>query len=348
MRHLATIQTIEEILPIDGSDNIEKVRIKNWWCVTRKGEFSLGDKCVYFEIDSLLPSGNPIFSFLASGSKPKTVNFENVEYTGYRLKTIRLRGQISQGLALPTSSFKEINELVVGEDVSEILGIVKYELPIPLELSGIVKGDFPSFIPKTDETRIQNCGNILEKHKDDLFYITEKVDGCSSTFYKKDGVFGVCSRNIELLESEGNVMWKMAKKYSLSDKLPEGFAIQGEIIGNGIQGNNYKMMDQDLFIYNVFDINDTRYLNYADFIEFCENLGLKTVPVLADYSALPKLTVDELLEYADGASVFGNGNILREGIVIRPITEQTEILDSILTRFSFKVVSNKYLLAKGE
>src|SRR3990167_8088977 len=160
MRKLASIQKIAEILAIEGASQIEKVRVNEWWCITKKGEFKVGDLCAYMEIDSLLPSSNPAFGFLAKGTKERTMLVDGVEHKGYRLKTIKLRGQLSQGLALPLNvvfknleHWENINE---GDDVSELLGIVKYEAPIPAELHGKVKGTFPGFLPKTDEERIQN------------------------------------------------------------------------------------------------------------------------------------------------------------------------------------------------
>src|SRR3989339_47632 len=129
MRKLATIRLIEEVLPIEGADAIEKVRIGGWWVVARKNEFKPGDKCVYFEIDSLLPP-LPQYAFLEKAGKKKTL-FEGRDYEGYRIKTIKLRGQISQGLALPVASFPGIPD-ELGADVSEKIGVVKYEATVPV------------------------------------------------------------------------------------------------------------------------------------------------------------------------------------------------------------------------
>ena len=190
MRHLATVSKVEEIQPIEGADRIVRARVKGWWVVTQKENFKEGDKCVYYEVDSFLPI-TPEYDFLLKGSSPKKMIVEGKEVEGIRLKTIKLKGVISQGLILPVPDYLKDKE--EGTDVSEELGIIKYEPPIPANMEGIIKGSFPSFIPKTDEERIQNCLDILDIYKGYDFYITSKLDGTSSTFYKKDGEFGVCS-----------------------------------------------------------------------------------------------------------------------------------------------------------
>ena len=347
MRHLATIQTIADIQPIEGADTIEKVKINDWWCVSKKGEFKVGDPCVYFEIDSLLPVSSPVFSFLEKGNKPKTVEVNGVTYTGYRLKTVRLRGQVSQGLALPvTRLFHGSIDFALGADVSETIGVVKYEAPIPAQLVGKIKGMFPSFLKKTDEERIQNLGDVVQKHSTlgTKFYITEKLDGSSGTFYKNDGVFGVCSRNLDLLETEGNTFWLLARKYDLENKLPAGFAIQGEVVGEGIQNNPLKIQGQDLYVFNVYNIIAERFLDFTEFIDFCKQLELKTVPVIFDEYIISD-TVENLLDAANGPSSI-NQNSKREGFVLRPLYEMREIIGGQEARLSFKVISNDYLLSE--
>lgn len=349
MRQLATIQKIAEIQPIEGADAIEKVRINEWWCVAKKAEFKQGDYCVYFEIDSLLPVTNAYFSFLEKGNKPKKMLVEGKEYIGYRLKTIRLRGQISQGLALPVSilpsSFTFVPDGQLGMDVSDILEVVKYEPPMPAELAGKVKGNFPQFIPKTDEERVQNIPLIIQNHFGEKFFITEKLDGTSCTFYKKDGVFGVCSRNLDLLENEGNTHWKMARSLNLPDRITDGFAIQGEIVGDGIQQNPLKISGHAFYAYNVYNIAEKKYLDFTDFVKFCASLQIETVPIIDLDFKLDK-SVPELLIMADGKSVL-NAESKREGIVIRPFFETMERIRGVdNARLSFKVISNDYLLGE--
>jgi RNA ligase (TIGR02306 family) len=225
----------------------------------------------------------------------------------------------------------------VGKDVTELLGIVKYEAPIPAELAGKVKGPFPSFIPKTDEERVQNLTAEYEgwKQSDNTFYVTEKLDGSSATYYIKDGVFGVCSRNLELLETEGNTFWKVARELDLENKMREvgiNFSIQGELIGPGIQGNPYKVKGQTVRFFNMFDIDLYQYHNINTLKKVIEDMGLETVPILEMNFKLPD-TVEELLSYADAKSVL-NSNFDREGVVIRSFDKT----------ISFKVISNRFLL----
>lgn len=240
MRHLATIAKIEELKNIPGADKIEAARVKGWWVVVLKDQFKIDDFVLYFEIDSFLPV-KPEYEFLLRGNKPKKMLSEGKEAEGIRLRTIKLRGQISQGLILPLPM--DLKDLPEGEDVTERLGIIKYEQSIPSCLSGIAKGAFPSFLPKTDEERIQNMVEVL-----DSYYMTEKLDGSSVTYYKKDGMFGVCSRNLELQESE-TTQWKIARELNLKEKLYDNFAMQGEIVGEGIQKNPYKIKGQKVYFF---------------------------------------------------------------------------------------------------
>ena len=336
MRTLASIQRVEEILPIEGADSIEKIRIQGWWCVSKKGEFKVQDPCLYFQIDSLLPN-IPQFSFLLKGnSLKKSIIEDGKEVEGFRLKTIKLRGQISQGLALPLSSFPEIVVKEIGADVTQQIGVYKFDPPIPVHLSGERKGLLPGIIPKTDEERIQTCTELLEKYRGQRFYITSKIDGTSSTFYK-DGELGVCGHNIEFKENDKTIFWRLAKQYDLQNKLPDGFAIQAETAGGGIQSNRIKLKGVDIYVFYVFDIKKWQYLKLDDMLLFVKELGLKTVPILDDNFILNH-TCDEILKKADNPSPL-NPLCLQEGIVFR-------LYDS-LEKISFKAISNEYLLKWG-
>jgi RNA ligase (TIGR02306 family) len=357
-RKLASIRRISDIQPIEGADMIELAIVDGWKVVVAKEVgHKINDLVVYCEIDSFLPIREE-FEFLRKSSFKKMGDQE-----GFRLKTIRLRGQVSQGLILPLSVLFEgygyrvsetllnenvalepnrtvitpsdMIELIVGNDLTEVLGIVKYEPPIPAELSGKVKGLFPSFIRKTDEERIQNLADEYDEMKKHSYYVTEKLDGSSATFYFKNGEFGVCSRNLELLETEGNTFWKVARELDLENKLKEygiNLSVQGELIGEGIQGNPYKIKGQTVRFFNLFDIDLQVYHSLPVFKETMKVLGLETVPVLETHFHLPE-TIDELLKMADSKSVL-NSNFDREGVVIR----------SLDRKISFKVISNKFLL----
>lgn len=334
-RKLASINIVDNLEPIAGADFIEVATIKAWKLVVKKGEFVVGEKAIYCEIDSFLPIKEE-FEFLRKSSYKKMGELE-----GFRLRTIKLKGQVSQGLLLPIKILKDkiyadqYNTIQVGDDVSESLGIFKYEPPIPAELSGIMKGSFPAFIPKTDEERIQNFTEVYENFKKSVFYVTEKLDGSSATYYLNNGIFGVCSRNIDLLESEGNTFWRLARELNLEEKLKRycrNISIQGELIGEGIQSNPYKTKGQQVWFFNAFDIDEQRKFSFAELKHLLQVFELNFVPVIDAEYKLPE-TVDELLIYADGKSIL-NPIADREGIVLRNHSQT----------ISFKAISNNFLL----
>jgi len=331
MRKLVTIQIIENIISIPEADCIELAKIKGWQVVVEKNKHKVGDKVLYFEIDSFLPVKTE-YEFLLRGSSPKKMLVDGKEIEGIRLKTIKLKNTLSQGLIL--SIPEELKDIEIGEDVSEKLGVIKYEMTIPAKLSGIIKGSFPSFLPKTDEERIQNMPEILNG-----YYVSEKIDGTSVSYYKKDGVFGVCSRNLELSEGE-TTQWKIARELKIQEKLFDNFAIQGELVGEGIQENPLKIKGHKIYFYNAYNIKAGVYLGYNDFVGIITSMGLQTVPVIDENFVLPDL--ETLLLYAEGKSLI-NSEVEREGIVIRPKIE----MNYKGSRLSFKVISNKYLLKHG-
>ena len=337
-RKLATVRIITDIKPIEGADMIELATVGGWNVVVAKNVgHKVNDKVVYCEIDSFLPIREE-FEFLRKSSYKKMGDQE-----GFRLKTIRLRGQVSQGLilpigVLPITEFATAHNLPEGMDVTEMLGIVKYEPPIPAELSGKVKGQFPSFLRKTDEERVQNLVKEYEEYRiqsKHQFYITEKLDGSSATFYLNDGEFGVCSRNLELLETEGNTFWKVAREMDLENKLRQygrNLSLQGELIGEGIQGNPYKIKGHTVKFFNVFDIDKQQRVAINEFLTIMDELNLDFVPYLEVPAMLPN-TVEGMLKYAEGKSRL-NDKTEREGVVVR----------SMDNTISFKAISNNFLL----
>ncbi len=333
MRKLASIRKISEIQPITGADAIELALVDGWKVVTKKGEYKPGDLCIYCEIDSFLPVKEE-FEFLRKSSFRKMADGSE----GFRLKTIRLKNQISQGLLLPLSLLGDFSLTASeGTEVTELLGITKWEDPIPAELAGKVKGNFPSIIRKTDEIRVQNLTNQWERFKASgkKFYVTEKLDGTSATFYFDDGVFGVCSRNLELLKDENNTYWKVAEKLDLENKfknLGRNICLQGELIGEGVQGNPYKIIGQTVRFFSAFDIDEQKVLTIEDLINLSNLFKITTVPII-DLDFQLTNSIEDMLLLADSKSIL-NQKFDREGIVIR--SHDSEI--------SFKVISNKFLL----
>jgi RNA ligase (TIGR02306 family) len=337
-RKLASIQTISALEPIEGADRIEKITVLGWSLVSKKGEFKVGDRCIFFEIDSVLLDGPEWAEFM----RPKK----------FRVRTIRLRGVLSQGLAMPLSILPSSESLEIGTDVSEQLGITKYEPPLHDGGAkfGKARGNYPSFISKTDEIRLQSCPDLLEEIRNaGLFYISVKIDGTSGTFCYDGDEFCACSRNWKKTEDDTNVYWQVARKYKLAEVLAANrdYAIQGEVAAPGIQGNKLRLLEPDLFVFNVFDIKKGRILDYYDFRTFCIDNGLKTVPIEAVMTTDDLATFDYSLEAwlkkAEGNYESGSP---REGIVVRPLISTYS--PTLRGRLSFKVINNSFLLRYGE
>lgn len=339
MRKLATVRKIDEIRAIPDADAIECAVIGGWTVVVKRGEYKTGDLAIYFEIDSWIPT--EMAAFLSRGKEPSV--FEDVK--GERLRTIRLRGQLSQGLLLPVAQFFDPDKMADGDDVTEFLteyyDLRKWEAPIPAQLSGQVRGAFPSSIPKTDQERVQNLKEELKEWKAAgyTWEITEKLDGTSMTvFLERDGRFGVCGRNWELAETAENSLWRAARADNIEHKLREtgrALAIQGELVGEGIQGNPYKLRGQQFWTYDIYDIADTRYLTAAERHQLVDAWVLRHVPVVSYYEI--STTVADLLATAEGKSAL-NGFAEQEGHVYKCRENP---------RISFKAISNKFLMKNG-
>jgi RNA ligase (TIGR02306 family) len=338
MRKLASIQRIKSLEPIEGADAIEKATVLGWQLVVKKGEFRVGDLAVYCEIDSQMPN-KPEFEFL----RPR----------GMRIKTARLRGQISQGICFPLSLLPQGFEIAEDADCTEVLGITKYDPPMPASLSGVAKGRFPGFIPKTDETRVQVLQTVLDKYQGTACYITEKLDGSSATYFIKDGEFGVCSKNLELLEDSTNSFWKVAREMNIEEKirtLGKNIALQGELVGEGIQSNKLRLKGQTVKFFNAFDIDTHSYLSFAQLTSLLDSLGLPMVPVLTTDYQLGN-NIEEIVKMSVIKSRITD-SVWAEGIVIRPLEE---IHNSFLEnenlhagRFTFKAINPEFLLKFGE
>jgi len=337
MRKLATIRKIDELNPIEGADAIECATVGGWKVVVKKGEYKVGDRAVYCEIDSWIPTD--LAPFLSKGKEPR--EFEGIK--GERLRTVKLRGQLSQGLLLNLDQvIPQTNSFPEGEDVSELLNIVKWEMPMNAQLAGMAKGNFPSLIPKTDQERVQNLKNEIASAVEAglHFEVTEKLEGSSMTVYLIDGVFGVCSRNLDLKETEDNAFWQVARREGIEEKMRAvdehwNWAIQGELIGPGIQGNIYKLTEPEFRVFDVYNIQQGCYLDPADRRPLIGGMGLHHVPIMLVDKDLGVGSIDEILQWAEGASRL-NEKQEREGIVFKEANGG----------MSFKAISNKYLLGE--
>lgn len=368
MRKLVTIRKISDILPIENADTIERAIVDGWQVVVLKNQFEKNDECVYFEIDSFLPDGDFRWQFLVD-KQPRKQNGK----IGHVLRTVRLRGAISQGFILPLHNFPEIrskipisgwNPLAMSDeeysqrilddkkyiasiDFAECLGVEKWDPPIPPELAGQVKGNFPEFISKTDQERIQNLPDIFSEPPN-IYEVTIKLDGTSMTAYHYDGEVGVCSRNLELKlseENKDNTFVKLATETGLFQALKDSkmnVAVQGELMGPGIQKNREKLIKHSLFIFDVYDIDKRSYMTPEERVQFCHvhfrhllRVGINHVPILDANFLFENQTLDKILKMAEGPSLY---NIPREGIVFKRIDGQ----------FSFKAINNNFLLKQKD
>lgn len=335
MRHLVTIRQIDKIDPIRDADRIEVATVDGWKVVVRKNEFEINEKIVFFEIDSFLPIEDR-YEFLRKSSYKMMEDGRE----GFRLRSVKLRKQISQGLAMPLSVFSELDkDIEIGTDVTDILHVTKYEPPIPVHISGKVKGRFPYFVPKTDEERIQNLTEYFKIYADVEFEMTEKLDGCSVTYYKHDGEFGVCSRNLELRESATNTLWKVARELDLENRLSDNLALQGELVGPRLQSNPYKLMELNFFVFNVYDTEAQRYLGSEQRLHTIESMKIQHVPVLHKCLKPLKWDMERMLKLPERPSQL-NEKIEMEGVVLKSL-EQVDV-----GQISFKVINNNLLTSK--
>jgi RNA ligase (TIGR02306 family) len=302
METVATIETISEIKPHINADKLELATVCGFQTVVKKEEFKVGDKCVYIKSDSILKE-HPEFEFLRSK------NFRIRQNT-------KFRGEVSSGIAFPVFLLERFNHpsgmnnvigiiketpLLDGYNVSDIIGASHYEKPIASHLVGLIKGNFPPYIPKTDETRLQGVKFILEELKGKEVYITLKCDGTSSTFANNGVEIDVCSRNLSVkLDDDASIYNQIAKKYNLIEKLKafnpySRYGIQGEICGGKIQGNPMALKEDKRFVFNVWNVDEQKYIGYYGMQDICDKLELEMVPliqIVSDFS----MSFDELVE----------------------------------------------------
>ena len=343
MRKLASIQRIWKIEPIEGADRIELAHVLGWQCVVNKGQFREMDLAVYFEVDSFLPVA-PEFEFLRASSYRKT----DIMGEGFRLRTMKFRGQISQGLLLPVAAFQAIPaDAELGTDVTELLGVKKWEIEERITTGGTMIGTLPYDIPHTDETRVQAEPELIQAFAGLEYYISTKLDGSSHSVGIDENGFHVTGHNYEYKDDGNSPFYELIKSMDLQAKMESfvagnnlsTFTIQGELCAPGIQKNRLKLTKPAWYVFTIRE-NGKR-VGLTRMEEICEKLQLESVPIEETGTDLPAKypTVEALLERADGNYPRGGK---KEGIVIRP-TEPV-YCELISAALSMKVVSNKYLL----
>lgn len=348
-RALATIQKVASLTPIDGADRIEVAAIQGWQVIVQKGLHEVGDLVLFCEIDSFLPV-NADFEWLRKSSFKSTKNLGD----GFRVKTMKMRGVVSQGIVIPLT--KKLGGIIVegrdteiegdywpntiaveGANYTEALGIQKYEKPIPSNLVGKVRGNFPSFIHKTDQERVENVIKYVNgKWFDQEWEMTLKLDGQSMTAYVNNDTFGVCSRNLDLLQEEGNTLWDMAIAHGLEEKIRSlggNYAIQMELIGPGVNGNWDGLTEHQIAVFDIFDIDKQEYIAAYYRLEICENLDIPHAPFLG-YVRFPE-NVDVAYfreQYANRPSI---KNPIAEGVVFKSLNNPS---------LSFKCINPEFLI----
>ncbi len=378
MRKLASIQVIKKIEPIEGADRIEKATVLGWHVVVKKGLYKEGDRIVYLEIDSVLPKE------LAERAEftdkyLKTRRFKGVYSQGMCIPLTELYNtKFPYGNGNATDIVEKAKDGRWDDtNVTEYLGITKHETDQRNDeqwwkkhratakppkkwytkfrlgrwfwkkfLYKPTSGPFPSdLVPKTDETRVQVLGDVLEKYKGIRCQYTEKLDGSSITFWKdeKDKLH-VCSRNREIFDKEDFMYATIADKYA--DKFGCGLIYQGEILGPNIQENKYGVKDYEVYVYQAYCPETKVYLAPKELSVHLQTTGLPQVPILGEFDLTDD--IDALVDMSIGMSVLTSRgkDTQREGIVIRPIENVSGLYDKRFVggRLSFKAINPKFLV----
>ena len=362
-RHLVTIRKITAINDIAGADRIKVATIDGWEVVVKAGEFNVGDYCVFFEIDSLLPVCEP-FMFLADKAKV----YGEDPNPRIRLRTMKMKGQISQGLALPTSILDPYWNANC-DTLDAWFNVSKYEPPICLD--GVSArnpaGTFPIFIPKTDEERCQNIfSEYKEKYQNVKFVKSLKLDGSSITMAwltdpihfsssvkdletgiyahdYDDAQFIVASRNQTLRYDPNNMFWRGVENTQVIERmkvLGKAVAIQGELMGPKIQGNREGFVDYKIFAFRAWWIDEQRMATHEEFCDLCATLGLTMIPQLD--TCLPFQQYDTVKDMLADADIPSINNKIAEGVVYKSM----DLVNG--QSIHFKAINNKFLLKGGD
>lgn len=384
MRKLASIKTINELRPIPKADRLELARIGGWYAVVQKGEFKVGDHAVYIEIDSFVDTSKPQFAFLEKDA---------IDWRGRRgtvIRTMKLRGQISQGLAIPVIKFPQVVSLysnldlvmskVEDWDLTELLGIVKYEEDLHESLADKAIGKTPAWLRGSSLERVQELDSIIGDYLDEEFAVSVKIDGEAMSVYHlpgtspysqtKEDYVGVCTDTVNWKEDDTNKSWVLAKalglhrevkRFAEHPELAGGVQLQGERCGPGVQKNRFKFAVPMFLVYGITDIGGQVRLSASDIRLYSAMHGLLTVPYLHYKTTLREIiqcykgptVIDALVEYASG----------RHSLPVQPGVDldtakllnwkydgqehEGLVFHHNASDFRFKVISPKYLLKHG-
>lgn len=361
MRELAYIAKIEALTPIPEKDRIELATIAGWEVIVEKGKHKEGDLVVYVEYDTVLPA-KPEFEFLRKRC------YSNL-YDGFRIRNMKMAGVFSQGIVFPTDILPNGTAIKEGKVVADIIGVVKYDPEAKKELSRIgqkrnpvlkllmrnklfrkvwmkfhtkPKGGYPKTVAKSDETNIQK---LFEEYKEAYpqmsFYLTEKLEGQAGTYLLQKNKYRFFSHNIEVTKA-GNTNWKtisdthgmevLLRRYKRKHGIE--LAIQGEIVGPGIQKNIYGFKNLRFYVYKITDVKTGKPFQFNEMLSMCEELNLERVPYLGIESLERFDDLKDVIEHSNGQSVL-NKKVKREGIVWRSVVDQS---------IGFKAKSPEYMI----
>lgn len=374
-RILAKVVTVDQLLPIEGADRIELALVGGWQVVVQKGLYVPNyTKAVYFEVDSLLDTSRPYFTECANWSSKLLHVVDGVTHA--RVKTMKLRKQLSQGYMIPLSETGN-DYATVGFDMTKLLGVTKYEKVEEKSMndeggtntkSGFRALGFPKFVPKTDQTRVQNITAMYNAavENGELFEKTFKLDGSSMTVFVNGDTAGVASRNVgfrrldekrsffatlkdwllqkrplmkkewkRIIKADDNAFTQMERKLGLIEAIwadGRNLAIQGELVGPSIQKNFEGVAENSFYCYDIFNIDEQTYLSPQERQEWCAKHNVPHVPLGSPHAVTLPVDVAACLADADGPS--GLNGKYREGFVYKSMSRD----------FSFKAISNTYLL----
>jgi len=310
----ATIQKIHSILRHPNPDvtKLEIGKVKEWPVVIPKGQFKDGDFVVFILIDSIVPETNPYFEFMRKQH--------------FRVWNAKFKGAPSQGLVCPMSILPTLpKSWALDDDVSEVLGVTKYEKGLDATIAGDAKGRFPTdVVTITDEDNLLNYPEVLDEFRGELCYLTVKADGSSMTVIYDNGEVRVCSRRLE--QKEGTGLWTLADSYALPDRLKElkkSLAIQAEACGGKIQGNPLGLKRPTMFVFNVKEHDTGRWYGWEEIKQTCSVLNIPTVQLVCEPFVFDDTwTIARLQELANKVTYTTDTGELRkgEGIVLRPVT----------------------------
>ncbi|MBR3160089.1 MAG: hypothetical protein IKF14_13480 [Atopobiaceae bacterium] len=373
-RKMCTMRKVDSVTPIEGADRIEAVHIGGWVVVDRKGQWSPGDLCAYYEIDTFLPTDDERYSFLRERGE-KTMVVDDVEVTGHVLKTIRLRGQYSQGLIMkphdvlseliPEDAYQRMYES--GTSLDKLVGVWEYHPEAERSLIAKFVGGYDLCVaPRADAERVQNIGqDVFDLIKRTGYYTSVKVDGTSITMVNDDGRIRMFSHNNEfdLGVGMGKVVYDAAESQGIVAFLEHfpNVTIQAELCGPKIEGNTLRLNDYRLFVFSVYDVNYGMYVTpyQLDGHESVTSIHDSCVPYVGDaygYGFLDQFdTPQDLIEWTNGLRGMVTPGCLDEGVVVHVIddssldeVERMALRNALGSQMQIKSVSNRFLLKKAK